>query len=50
MLPDQVEEVRGWIENYDQVKDRLEKISGINQELLRRQRDKQRQRQRNRKG
>ena len=47
---DQVEEVRGWIENYHKVKDHLEKISEINRELLRRQRDKQRQRKRNRKG
>ena len=33
---DQVEQVRGWIENYHQVKERLEKISEINRELLRR--------------
>lgn len=46
---DQVEEVRGWIENYHKVKDHLEKISEINRELLRRQRDKQRQRKRGRK-
>jgi len=46
---DQVEEVRGWIENYHKVKDHLEKISAINRELLRRQRDKQRQRKRGRK-
>ena len=47
---EQVEEVRGWIENYHKVKDHLEKISEINRELLRRQRDKQRQRKRGRKG
>ncbi len=47
---EQVEEVRGWIENYHQVKEHLEKISEINRELLRRQRDKQRQRQRGRRG
>jgi hypothetical protein len=47
---DQVEEVRGWIKNYHKVKDHLEKISEINRELLRRQRDKQRQRKRGRKG
>jgi len=47
---EQVEEVRGWIENYHKVKDHLEKISEINRELLRRRRDKQRQRQRGRKG
>jgi hypothetical protein len=46
---EQVEEVRGWIENYHKVKDHLEKISEINRELLRRQRDKQRQRRRSRK-
>jgi hypothetical protein len=34
---DQVEQVRQWIDNYHQVKERLEKISDINRELLRRQ-------------
>ena len=34
--PEQVEQVRRWIENYQQMKDRLEKISEINRELLRR--------------
>jgi len=48
--PEQVGEVRSWIENYHKVKDHLEKISEINRELLRRQRDKQRQRKRGRKG
>ena len=33
----QVEQVRGWIENYHRVKERLEKISAINRELLRRE-------------
>ena len=32
----QLEQVRRWIENYHQVKERLEKISDINRELLRR--------------
>jgi len=32
----QVEQVRRWIENYHGVKERLEKISDINRELLRR--------------
>jgi hypothetical protein len=44
-----VEQVRSWIENYHKVKDHLEKISEINRELLRRERDKQRQRKRGRK-
>jgi len=35
---DQLEQVRRWIENYHQVKERLEKISEINRELMRRQR------------
>ena len=35
---DQVEQVRGWIENYHRVKQHLEKISNINRELLHRQR------------
>jgi hypothetical protein len=34
---DQVEQVRRWIGNYHQIKERLEKISDINRELLRRQ-------------
>ncbi|MBV8904957.1 MAG: hypothetical protein JOZ22_15100 [Acidobacteriia bacterium] len=41
-----VEQVRSWIENYHKVKDHLEKISEINRELLRRQREQQRKRQR----
>jgi hypothetical protein len=37
---DQVDQVRTWIENYRAVKDRLEKISEINRELLRRERQR----------
>lgn len=37
VLAEQVEQVRGWIENYHRVKQQLEKISDINRELLRRQ-------------
>ena len=44
-----VDQVRGWIENYQKVKEHLGKISEINRELLRRQRDQQRKRQRGRK-
>lgn len=40
--PDQVKEVQGWIENYHQVKQRLENISDINRELLRRRRQAKR--------
>ena len=47
---DQLNEVRGWIENYHRLKDHLEKISEINRELLRRQREQQRKRKRGRKG
>jgi hypothetical protein len=36
---EQVEQVRRWIENYRQVKKHLEKISNINRELLRRQKN-----------
>jgi hypothetical protein len=43
---DQVEQVRRWIENYHQVKDRLEKISDINRGLLRRQKTKNKNRKR----
>jgi hypothetical protein len=35
-----VDQVRTWIENYRGVKDRLEKISEINRELLRRERQR----------
>ena len=44
--PDQVQQVRRWIENYHQVKERLEKISDINRELLRRQKMKSKPRRR----
>ena len=47
---DKVDQVRGWIENYLQLKDRVEKISEINRELLRRERAQQRRRQHGRKG
>ena len=43
---ERVDQVRGWIENYHKVKDHLEKISEINRELLRRQREQQRERNR----
>ena len=36
----QVEQARRWIGNYYQVKERLEKVSAINRELLRRERKK----------
>jgi Family of unknown function (DUF6788) len=42
--PDQLEQVRHWIENYHLVKERLEKISDINRELLRRQKPKRKPR------
>lgn len=41
---EKVDEVRGWIENYYNLKDHLEKISDINRELLRRERAHQRKR------
>jgi hypothetical protein len=41
-----VAEVRAWIENYRKLKEHIEKISEINRELLRRQREQQRQRKR----
>ena len=47
--PDQVQQVRRWIENYHQVKERLEKISDINRELLRRQKIKSKPKRRTRK-
>jgi hypothetical protein len=40
----QVEQVRRWIENYHRVKERLEKISDINRELLRREKGLKRHR------
>jgi hypothetical protein len=45
---DKVAEVRGWIENYHKLKEHLEKISEINRELLRRERDRQHERKRRR--
>jgi len=38
----QVEQVRRWIENYHHVKERLDKISDINRELLRREKGRKR--------
>lgn len=40
LTADQVERVRAWIQNYHNVKERLEKVSDINRELLRRERQK----------
>ena len=37
---DQVDQVRRWIDNYHRVKEQLEKISDINRELLRRQKNR----------
>jgi hypothetical protein len=39
---EKVAEVRAWIENYHQLKDHIEKISEINRELLRRERERER--------
>lgn len=39
----QLDQVRNWIENYHQLKERIEKISEINRELLRRERQRQKQ-------
>jgi hypothetical protein len=46
ILADQVEQVRQWIANYHRVKENLEKISDINRELMRRQKDQARKRKR----
>lgn len=43
---EQVEQVRRWIDNYHQLKDRVEKISEINRELLRRAKGTNKQRKR----
>lgn len=43
---EQLEQVRRWIGNYHQLKEDLEKISAINRELLRRERDQIRARAR----
>jgi len=47
---EEVQQVRSWIDNYHKLKDDLEKISEINRELLRRQRERQRRRKHGRKG
>jgi hypothetical protein len=47
--PEQIDQVRRWIANYHQVKERLEKISDINRELLRRQKSKTKPKKRDRK-
>jgi hypothetical protein len=46
---DQVEQVRRWIDNYHRVKEHLEKISNINRELLRRQKNRNKPNQRTQK-
>ena len=38
VAPDQVDRVRKWIDNHQQVKEALDRISEINRELLRRER------------
>jgi hypothetical protein len=45
----QLEQVRRWIENYHRVKERLEKISAINRELLRRDKGRKQPRKKVRK-
>jgi len=45
----QLEKVRRWIENYHRVKERLEKISEINRELLRRDKGRKQPRKKVRK-
>lgn len=42
IAPEHLHQVRSWIKNYHQLKDYLEKISEINREWLRRQRQKRR--------
>jgi len=44
--PQQMEQVRRWLNNYHTAKQHLEAISDINRELLRRERERQRQRRR----
>src|SRR5579862_5035009 len=41
VAPEKLEHVRGLVQNYQKVKDHLEKISEINRELLRRERAQQ---------
>jgi hypothetical protein len=43
---DQIEQVRRWIENFQRLKDDLERISEINRELLRREQNALRARKR----
>jgi hypothetical protein len=47
---DQIEQVHRWIENYHRVKERLEKISDINRELLRRAKGRKPTREKARQG
>src|SRR5215471_8081867 len=42
IAPEDLPQVRAWIENYYQLKDQLEKISEINREWLRRQHQRRR--------
>jgi len=44
--PQQLEQVRQWIANYQKVKQHLEGISEINRELLRRERQRERKKKR----
>jgi len=44
--PEQLEQVREWIANYQKVKQHLEGISEINRELLRRERQRERMKKR----
>lgn len=44
LAAEQVERARRWIDNYHRIKNHLEKISDINRELLRRERNKARSR------
>jgi hypothetical protein len=44
--PEQLEQVREWIANYQKVKQHLEGISEINRELLRRERQRERKKKR----
>ena len=46
IFADQVEQVRHWIENYQRLKEDLERISEINRELLRREQNALRARKR----
>lgn len=46
---DQVDQVQRWIDNYHRVKEQLEKISDINRELLRRQKNRNKPKKRTQK-